>query len=90
MAWFNRSDEWDRKVVELERDRVQGTAKGIGRAAAGFLASLLTALFNDEIQLQVSAWTLIGCIAGAIGALALAAMLRTSSWRFVADPTGSS
>jgi hypothetical protein len=78
---------WREKRVEFERDRVQGGAKGIASTAAGFLVALLLAAFKSEIQGNVSAWSIIGCIAGAVGALLLAAILSASTRRFVRAPS---
>jgi hypothetical protein len=89
LASFNPDRAWDLKLVEFERDRVQAAAKGIGGAAAGFLASLLTAAFKDDIQARVSAVSLVGCVAGAVGALMLAATMSASTRTFVSNPSGA-
>ncbi len=70
---------WDASRVDLvvgwERERIFGAAKGIASTAAGFLVTLVTILLKDEIKVELSGWSILGIVLGAVGGLVLAASL---------------
>ena len=71
------------KFLELERDRVLASAKGIAATASGFVVTLVTGYLKDGITATVSLWSLVGCIAGAAGCIWLAASTSASTRAFV-------
>jgi hypothetical protein len=73
------------KFVELERDRVLASAKGIAATASGFVVTLVTGYLKDGITATVSLWSLVGCIVGAAGCIWLAASTSGSTRAFVRD-----
>ena len=85
---FNPKDEWHRKMAELERDRVLSSAKGIASTSAGFFIAILTALLKGEIAATVPMDATLGCVAGALGALLLAAAISASTQPFTSKPGG--
>jgi hypothetical protein len=76
---YRVGNDWDRKLVEFERDRVLSAAKGIGSTAAGFLTAVVLAFAKSEITAQVSRWSLLGSVLGVVGALLLAATMSAST-----------
>jgi hypothetical protein len=71
------------KFLELERDRVLASAKGIAATASGFVVTLVTGYLKDGITQTVSLWSLVGCIVGAAGCICLAASTSGSTRAFV-------
>jgi hypothetical protein len=74
------------KLVEWERDRSLGVAKGLAGTAAGFLTSLFIAVLKGEITANVSGLSLLGCVLGAVGALLLAAEISRDTTAFTRSP----
>lgn len=79
-TWWDIHSE---KFLELERDRVLASAKGIAAATSGFVVTLVTGYLKDSITQTVSLWSLLGCIVGAGGCLWLAALTSGSTRAFV-------
>ncbi|MDQ3913748.1 MAG: hypothetical protein M3285_01000 [Actinomycetota bacterium] len=71
------------QVIGWERDRIMSAAKGLAGSASAFLAALAIALLKDEVKVSLSAWTLIGLVAGLAGCLLLAGRLATASRELV-------
>ncbi|WP_020659671.1 hypothetical protein [Amycolatopsis benzoatilytica] len=67
------------KLLEWERDRVLGVAKGTGASAAGFLAVFAMAMLKQEIKADVSGFSLLGCLSGAVGLLVFAARMNAGT-----------
>jgi hypothetical protein len=74
---------WHEKLIDWERDRILMAAKGTGSTAAGFLTALVAAVLKNDIKDNVSTFTVIGCIAGAVGALVLASNMSANTRHFV-------
>ncbi|WP_157611074.1 hypothetical protein [Terrabacter sp. Soil810] len=70
-----------RTLVEWEKDRVLGAGKGMASVAAGFLIAVVTAALKSELG-SVPVWAALGCVAGSIGMLLIAAELSRQSADF--------
>jgi hypothetical protein len=73
-----------RALVEWEKDRVLGAGKGMASVAGGFLVAVLAAALKAELG-SVPVVAAVGCIAGSVGMLLLAAELSRQSTEFARD-----
>lgn len=84
---FKVNGEWasaeSAKFLELERERVLASAKGIAATASGFVVTLVTGYLKDGITQSVSLWSLVGCIVGAASCIWLAASTSGSTRAYV-------
>lgn len=72
----------DRKaLVGWELDRLGGLSKGLASTAGGFLVALVVGIFKGEL-VAMDVVALIGCLAGSVGTLLLAAALSKRSMAF--------
>lgn len=86
IRYFDPTNDYQVKLVEWERDRVLGMAKGIAGAAVTYFAALIPIIFKGEIRIQVSPFTVIGIIIGFLGMLVLAANTNLSTSQFTRIP----
>jgi hypothetical protein len=68
-------------LIGWELERLGGLAKGLASTAGGFLVALVVGLFKREL-VGLDVVSLIGCIAGSVGMLLLAAALSSRSMAF--------
>jgi hypothetical protein len=75
--------DWERrlKLVEWEKDRSLGAAKGIAATASGFLVPIATVLLSKHPP-KVSSLDAMGWICGIAGMLLVAVCLSQESARF--------
>ena len=73
------------KFLELERGRVLGAAKGIATSAVGFLTVLVTAYLDTKPRDSVPDIFLYAYVFGAVGSVALAAVMNAQTRDFIAD-----
>ena len=70
-----------RTLVEWEKDRTLSAGKGMASVAGGFLLAVVSSVLKAELG-SVPWWATLGCVAGSIGMLLLAAALSKQSAAF--------
>jgi hypothetical protein len=83
---FDEKNDYHLKLMEWERERILGLAKGMAGAAVTYFAALIPIIFKGEIRIQVSPFTVIGIVIGFLGALALAANMNVATSQFTRTP----
>jgi hypothetical protein len=86
IPYFDQRKDYHLKLMEWERDRVLGLAKGMAGAAVSYLAALIPIILKGEIRIQVSPFTVIGIVIGFLGVLALAANMNVATSQFTRTP----
>jgi len=90
LNWFNPDNDYDVKLVEWERDRIISLAKGVAGTSITFLLALAPIVLKQNFIDSVSPFTVIGIVAGFLGALLLACDMSIATSEFTRSPTAVS
>lgn len=84
---FDSTNDYDLKLVEWERDRVLGLAKGVAGTSITYLAALVPIILKKDFSTHIPAFAIVGIVVGFLGSLILACNMTFATSQFAKMPT---